>query len=236
MLKQCQEITNAFRSLGDKNIAAHSARFFKTGIGEYGEGDVFLGIRVPVIRKQIKIFSHLNINEISQLLHSPYHEIRLFAVLMLVDKYNKASSKERNEICQLYIKNLKYINNWDIVDSSASHILGNYLLDKNKSQLYKLAKSRNLWRRRVAIMASFQFIKHYQFEDSLKLCQLLIHDKEDLIHKATGWMLREIGNRDIETEESFLKLHYLDMPRTMLRYAIEKFPEQKRRAYLHGKV
>jgi len=236
MLKQCQEIINCFKNLSDETIAAHSSRFFKTGKGEYGEGDLFLGIRVPVIRKQVKKFSHLNLKEITELLKSPYHEIRLFSALMLVNKYNKAADKEKKPICQLYLKNLKYINNWDIVDSSASYIVGDYLLNKDKSQLYKLAKSKILWHRRVAIMATFQFIKHDQFEDSLKISKLLIHDKEDLIHKATGWMLREIGNRDIKVEEQFLKTHYHDMPRTMLRYAIEKFPEKKRKAYLNGKI
>jgi len=236
MLKQCQEIINTFKKLGDETIAAHSARFFKTGKGEYGEGDLFLGIRVPVIRKQIKIFSPLGLKEISVLLQSPYHEIRLFAALMLVDKYNKATDKEKSAVCQFYLKNLKYINNWDIVDSSAHYIVGDYLLDKNRSRLYKLAKSKNLWQRRVAIMVTFQFIRHNQFKDTLQISELLLRDKEDLIHKATGWMLREIGNRDIQVEEKFLKTHYHVMPRTMLRYAIEKFPEKKRKAYLNGKI
>jgi len=236
MPKQCQEIINTFKNLGDEAVAKHSSRFFKTGIGEYGEGDLFLGIRVPVIRKQINHFSHLTLKEITVLLQSPYHEIRLFSVLMLVDRYSKAPDKEKGIVCRLYLNNLKYINNWDIVDSSASYIVGDYLLDKDRSRLYKLAKSKNIWQRRIAIMATFQFIKHYQFEDSLKISKLLLRDKDDLIHKATGWMLREIGNRDIQVEERFLKKHYQDMPRTMLRYAIEKFPEKKRKAYLNGRL
>ena len=229
-------IEKSFKKLGNKTIAAHSMRFFKTGKGEYGEGDLFLGIRVPVIRKQIKIYSDLTINEAVDLLKSPYHEIRLFSVLLLVDKYKKADIKEKKSIYQIYLKNIKYINNWDIVDSSASSIVGDFLLNRDKSKLYQLANSKNLWQRRIAIIASFHFIKHHQYDDSLKLATVLLHDKEDLVHKAVGWMLREIGNRNLNIEEEFLKAHYREMPRTMLRYAIEKFPETKRKAYLNAKV
>ena len=229
-------IENSFKKLGDRKIAAHSARFFKTGKGEYGEGDLFLGIRVPIIRKQIKNYSDLTLSETIESLKSPYHEIRLFSVLLLVDKYKKADDKEKSRIYQLYLKNSKYINNWDIVDSSASYIVGDFLLNGDKSKLYQLAKSKNLWKRRISIIATFCFIKNHQYEDTLQLAKILLHDKEDLIHKAVGWMLREIGNRNIKIEEKFLKTHYHEMPRTMLRYAIEKFPETKRKAYLNGKI
>jgi 3-methyladenine DNA glycosylase AlkD len=236
MLDVSLSIEQKIRKLGNRSVAAQSARFFKTGKGEYGEGDLFLGIRVPVIRKLVKKYQNLNCTDISELMKSPYHEIRLFSVLALVDKFAKGDEKMQKQIFQLYLKNLSFVNNWDIVDSSASYIVGAYLIDKDRSQLYSLANSKILWRRRVAIMATFHFIKNNQFNDCLKLCEVLLDDKEDLIHKATGWMLREIGNRSLETEEIFLKKYYHKMPRTMLRYAIEKFPEKKRKAYLNGTI
>ena len=205
-------------------------RFFKTGPGEYGEGDVFLGIVVPEIRKLVKKYSNLKIKEIIKLLHSKIHEERLTALLIMVNKFQVEEDKEK--IYNLYLKNTKYINNWDLVDLSADKIIGDYLLNKPKSILYKLAKSKRIWERRISIIATFNFIKNNKFKETLKIAKILLNDEHDLIHKAVGWMLREVGKRDLKTEEKFLKKYYKKMPRTMLHYAIEKFPEKKRKQYL----
>ena len=205
-------------------------RFFKTGPGEYGEGDVFLGIVVPEIRKLVKKYSNLKIKEIIKLLHSKIHEERLTALLIMVNKFQVEEDKEK--IYNLYLKNTKYINNWDLVDLSAGKIIGDYLLNKPKSILYKLAKSKSIWERRISIIATFNFIKNNKFTETLKISKILLNDEHDLIHKAVGWMLREIGKKDLKIEESFLRKYCKKMPRTMLRYAIEKFPEKKRKQYL----
>ena len=207
--------------------------FFKTGKGEYGEGDIFLGITVPQSRKIAKKYSSLQLKEISLLLQSKVHEERLIALLILVEKYNKAQDK--NQIFDFYLKNTKYINNWDLVDLTADKIMGNFLLNKSREVLYNLAKSDNLWERRIAIISTFHFIKNNQFNETLKIAEILLKDDHDIIHKAVGWMLREIGKRDLSILESFLKKYYNRMPRTALRYAIEKFPEDKRQAYLKEK-
>ncbi len=230
------EITEYLKSLSNKEIAAHSQRFFKTAKGEYGSGDKFLGIRVPLIRKAVKKYKDGPVSIAKELLRSPYHEIRLFALLSLVSKFEKGGEIERNEIFRFYLKNTSYINNWDLVDSSAHHIVGAYLKNKNRRVLYALAKSRSLWKKRIALMATFYFIKNNEFEDTLKIAEILLSDPEDLIHKAAGWMLREVGNRDKKTEIEFLNRHYHNMPRTMLRYAIEKFEKNERKKYLDGKV
>ena len=231
-----KQISKVLRDLADPVIAKHSQRFFKTGKGEYGEGDKFLGIRVPVLRKQTKKYQTLALKETQRLLTSAFHEERLFALLLLVRKFAKGNEEEKTAIYKLYLNNTRYINNWDLVDSSAYHIVGTYLEDRDKKILYKLAQSDNLWERRIAIMSTFQFIRKHQFGDTLSLSAQLIDDKEDLIHKAVGWMLREIGKRDLAIEKAFMKKHYKKMPRTMLRYAIEKFPEQERKEYLKGVV
>jgi 3-methyladenine DNA glycosylase AlkD len=205
-------------------------RFFKTGPGEYGEGDVFLGVVVPEIRKLVKKYSNPETKEIIKLLHSKIHEERLTALLIMVDKFQTEKNKEN--IYNLYLKNTKYINNWDLVDLSAHKIIGEYLLNKSKLILYKLARSRNLWERRISIISTFSFIKDNKFTETLKISRILLNDKHDLIHKAVGWMLREVGKRDLKIEEEFLKKYYKKMPRTMFRYAIEKFPEKKRKQYL----
>ena len=205
-------------------------RFFKTGPGEYSEGDVFLGVVVPEIRKLVKKYSNLKIKEIIKLLHSKIHEERLTALLLMVNKFQTEENKEK--IYNLYLKNTKYINNWDLVDLSAHKIIGDYLLNKPKLILFKLAKSKSLWDRRISIISTFSFIKNNKFTETLKIAKILLNDKHDLIHKAVGWMLREVGKRDLKTEEEFLKRYYQKMPRTMLRYAIEKFPEKKRKQYL----
>ena len=229
-------IQNELRRLSNKEIAEHSKKFFKTGKGQYGQGDRFLGIRVPVLRKTAKKYSGTSIDENALLLKSKFHEERLLSLLMLVAIFNKASNKDRKAVYTLYLDNTKFINNWDLVDCSAEHIVGAYLRRAHKQPIYNLAKSRILWERRISIMSTFHFIKYNEFVDSLKISEILLHDKEDLIHKAVGWMLREIGKRNIEAEEEFLRKYYSQMPRTMLRYSIEKFPEAKRKRYLKGEI
>jgi 3-methyladenine DNA glycosylase AlkD len=231
-----EEVRKLLRGLGDAQAAKHAQSFFKTGKGEYGEGDRFLGIRVPVLRKQIRLCAHLRLNEILSLLHSSYHEERLFALLLLVDRFSKAGEPRRGSIYRHYLASTRYINNWDLVDSSASQIVGAYLEDKDRQVLYELADSANLWERRIAIISTFHFIRLHDFSDTLDIASLLQNDQQDLIHKAVGWMLREVGKRDAPVEEEFLKSHYREMPRTMLRYAIERFPEQQRKKYLQGRI
>ncbi len=208
------------------------SRFFKTGKGQYGEGDIFLGITVPQQRKIAKEFSNLTLKDLQELISSRIHEYRLISLLILIIKYKNS----KQEIFNFYLKNTKNINNWDLVDLSAPNILGNYLIQKDKSILYKLAKSNDLWEKRIAILSTFEFIKNNEFEDTLKISEILLSDKHDLIHKAVGWMLREIGKRNQEIEEKFLKEHYKKMPRTMLRYAIEKFEKDKREQYLENSI
>lgn len=231
-----REVQKRLKKLGDPEHAAVGQRFFKTGPGEYGEGDKFLGIRMPVLRELAGEFRDLPVSESEILLHSPFHEERMLAILILIRNFKKKDGKACKYIYELYLKSTEYINNWDLVDVSAAHIVGAYLIHKSKRPLYRLARSKNLWERRVAIMATFDYIKHHEFSETLKIAQMLLTDPHDLIHKATGWMLREIGKRDVGTEEAFLKEHYKKMPRTMLRYAIEKFPEGKRQGYLNGKI
>jgi 3-methyladenine DNA glycosylase AlkD len=211
-------------------------RFFKTGPGEYGEGDVFWGIKVPEIRKITKEFKDLNLTETQKLIKSKYHEERLAGLLLLVLKYKKANDDLKEKIFNLYIKSTRYINNWDLVDLTAHHIVGCHLYQKDNKLICKFAKSNLLWERRIAMIAMAYNISQKDYKHVLKIAKILLHDEHDLIHKAVGWMLREVGKRDLETEEQFLKQHYKTMPRTMLRYAIEKFEEGKRQRYLKGKI
>jgi 3-methyladenine DNA glycosylase AlkD len=227
-------VQKELRKIGDESIARHSAGFFKTGKGEYAEGDHFLGIRVPVLRKLVKSYPDLMILQVLTLLRSKYHEERLLALLMLIIQYKKGDENDKRMIYDLYLENTRYINNWDLVDSSAEHIVGAYLSGRDKAPIYTLARSESLWERRISIMSTYHFIKKNEFRDTLRISKILLKDGEDLIHKAVGWMLREIGKRDMAKEEAFLKVHYRKMPRTMLRYAIEKFPEKKRQGYLKG--
>ena len=230
------EIKRALRALGDPAIAEHSQRFFKTGKGEYGEGDRFLGIRVPLIRKQVTRYKDALPGAILSILKSPYHEERLFAVLSLVNRYQRGDEPTKKRIFDTYLENIRYINNWDLVDSSAHLIVGPWLEPRSRKRLYRMARSSDLWTRRVAIMSTYHFIRSHEFVDTLGIALLLLEDDHDLIHKAVGWMLREVGNRERHVEEQFLKENYQQMPRTMLRYAIEKFPEKSRQAYLKGKI
>ena len=229
-------IHNDLLQLANEQIAEHSQRFFKTGKGEYGEGDIFLGIRVPLLRKLVKKYRGISITEVRKLLHSKFHEERLLAVLMLVQLFKSADESVQKQVYDLYLENTEFINNWDIVDISASNIVGAHLYEKDKAPLYDLVQSKNLWERRISIISTFYFIRQNEFDDTLKIAKILLNDKEDLIHKAVGWMLREVGKREIEFEEEFLQEHYKIMPRTMLRYAIEKFPETSRKMYLRGEV
>jgi 3-methyladenine DNA glycosylase AlkD len=231
-----QEIRARLRKLGNKQRAAASQRYFKTGSGEYGEGDIFLGVTVPELRKLAQEHTDLPLAEALPLLQSTIHEERLLALLLLVRAYAKADVHTKKQIYDLYLENTRYINNWDLVDTSAAHIVGAFLMGKSKRPLSVLARSKNLWERRIAIMATFYFIQHGKFAESLTIARTLLSDEEDLIHKAVGWMLREIGKRHLQTEERFLKEHYKEMPRTMLRYAIERFPEAKRQRYLKGEM
>ncbi len=223
-------------SMENKEKAKVLKRFFKTDKGEYGEGDIFLGLTVPESRKIAKKYSSLSLEEVKSLLESKIHEERLIALLILVNNYQKSNENIKKEIYNFYLKNTDKINNWDLVDLTADKIIGDYLLNNKKDILYKLAKSDNLWERRVSIISTFQFIKNNEFKDVLNIAEILLRDKHDLIHKAVGWMLREIGKRNLEALESFLNKHYRSMPRTMLRYAIEKFQEDKRQAYLKGEI
>ena len=226
------KLIRELRTLSDKKQAEILQRFFKTGKGQYGEGDIFLGIKVPIQRQACKKYD-LSLEAIQKLLNSKIHEHRLCALFALVTKYKKAKNKKG--IFQFYLKNAKRINNWDLVDLSAPNIVGNYLLDKDKKILYKLAKSKNLWKKRISIVSTFTLIRNNKLHDTLKISKILLKDKHDLIHKAVGWMLRELGKKDVKKLELFIQKNYKHMPRTMIRYAIEKFPEKKRKAYLKGK-
>jgi len=229
-------LRSELRSMADPEVAAFLQRFFKTGPGEYGEGDRFLGVRVPQVRRLARKARFLPLDDILELLQSPWHEERLLALILLVDCYQRAALLERDTIFRFYLQNTRFINNWDLVDASAEHIVGAHTDPTDTSLLEGLARSDVLWERRIAMMATFYWIKQRDFGPALSIAELLLDDEHDLIHKAVGWMLREVGKRDIETEEKFLRKHYRSMPRTMLRYAIERFPPESRRAYLCGEV
>lgn len=233
------EVKQALAAVASKDKALNNAWFFKAAPGEYGEGDKFIGVTVPNQRKVAKKYKTLPLDELVKLAKSPIHEHRLTSVMIMVDQFENAKDdKQRQELYQTYLQLLDdgRINNWDIVDSSAHQIVGGWLVDKNRPILIQLARSGRLWHQRVSVIATYRFIKQDDFTDTLLISELLLDHPHDLIHKAVGWMLREIGNRDRAVEEEFLKKHYKYMPRTMLRYAIEKFPEPLRRDYLMGRV
>lgn len=236
MNDEAKKLSQELHSLADPEIAEHSKRFFKTSTGEYAEGDEFLGLRVPDQRKLARKYADMPLEGAEKLLHSPYHEERLTALFILEHTFKKANAELQSEIYSLYLTNLNRINNWDLIDSSAPKILGEYLQDKPRNILYSLAASESLWDRRISIMATFPFIKKGDFDDTLHIAKLLLNDNHDLIHKACGWMLREVGKKNQKLLEEFLKSCYQKMPRTMLRYAIEKFPEDLRQTYLKGAV
>ncbi len=224
------------RRHASRKKAAVTQRFFKTGPGEYGEGDIFIGVTMPDLREIAKDFSDVADRTVTRLLKSKIHEERQLALLIFVYQFEDGDSKTRKKIYDVYMNNTRHINNWDLVDISAHKIVGAWLKDRSRQPLYKFAKSTSLWERRIAIISTFSFIRKNDFSDTLKISEALIADEHDLIHKAVGWMLRELGKRDLAVEEKFLKKHYKNMPRTMLRYAIEKFPETRRKSYLKGKI
>ena len=228
-----EELKKDLEDLADPEKAKILSRFFKTGKGQYGEGDVFLGIVVPKQRTVAKKYSRLPLRDIGRLLTSKIHEHRFVALLILVDTYKNADKEDRGKIAGFYLKQKRNINNWDLVDLSAPNILGEYLLDNDRTVLYRLAGSKNLWERRIAIMSTFAFIRKNDFKDTLRIAGLLLRDSHDLIHKAVGWMLREVGKRDLKAEEDFLRSNYMAMPRTMLRYAVERFDEEKRKMFMN---
>jgi len=229
---KAHEISLRLHRLGNPDKARFLQGFFKTGAGQYGEGDCFIGVTVPQVRGLLREYRELSPPDVLPLLSSPVHEERLFAVLALVRCFERGDQSLREQVYAIYLDSACRINNWDLVDCSAPQIVGGQLLERNRQPLYELARSANLWERRIAVMATFTFIRDNQYADTLRVVELLLHDREDLIHKAAGWMLREVGKRDQAVEECFLQLHVREMPRTMLRYAIEKFPEQLRRMYL----
>lgn len=232
---QLEKIKLKLNQLSNPIKAKFLQGYFKTGKGEYGEGDIFIGITVPNLRKVAKEFDTISIQELTGLIRSEIHEERLLSLLILGRKFHnkKAEEKLKKEIYDFYIKHLKYVNNWDLVDEASRTILGSYLLNKDRSVLYKLVKSKNIWERRNSIISTFVFLQNGESKDTLEISKLLLEDKEDLMHKAVGWMLREMGKRvDVKLLEDFLDTYANKMPRTMLRYAIEKFPEKKRKMYL----
>jgi 3-methyladenine DNA glycosylase AlkD len=216
------------QALSNPEKAEFVARYFKTGPGDYGEGDVFLGLKVPETRLVAKKYKDLTLTEVEKLLQHKIHEARQCGLMIMESQY----SKNPEAIFNLYLKNTAAVNNWDLVDGSAPYIVGAYLYQKDTSLLFKLAKSDNLWERRIAILSTFYFIKQGDYKDSIRIAEILLNDKHDLIHKAVGWMLREVGNKDLKTEEEFLDQHATTMPRTMLRYAIEKFTPERKRYYM----
>jgi 3-methyladenine DNA glycosylase AlkD len=234
------QVTAQLETLTDAERAKGSAWFFKTGPGDYGEGEQFRGIRVPVLRKLVKEYRALPHADVVTLLQSPWHEDRLLALLIWVEQYRRGNPQQRQMIFDDYLAHITYINNWDLIDSSAGQIIGAQLAQQGEQPgselLTTLAHSASLWQRRIAILATSHFIHQGQFAETLRVADILLRDRHDLIHKAVGWMLREIGERDRAVEEAFLLTRYASMPRTMLRYAIEKFPEERRQAYLHGTI
>jgi 3-methyladenine DNA glycosylase AlkD len=227
-------IESRLRELSDRQRAEALQRFFKTGPGEYGEGDVFLGIRVPKLRELAKEYESIGIHGAVTLLRSPVHEQRLLSLLILVRIYSKGDQAVKERVYDIYLEHSEFVNNWDLVDTTAPHIVGRHLLDRDKGPLYVLARSPSLWERRIAVVSTLWFIRKGHHSETFRIGEILLLDKEDLIHKAVGWMLREVGKRDGRALEGFLKAHYGNLPRTTLRYAIERFPEPRRRRFLKG--
>ena len=232
-MSNLESLKKELKSLSDPIRATNLLRFFKTGPGEYGEGDVFLGITVPMQRVVVKKYRDLPLEEVLELLHSKIHDYRAVALLIMVEQFRRGKELEREKIYNAYLANTEWVNNWDLVDVTCHKIVGEYLVDKDRSILYKLAVSKNLWERRIAIISTATFIRNDDFYDILKIAEILVNDKHDLIQKAVGWMLREVGKRDKMVEEIFLRKYYRTMPRIMLRYAIERFGEEERLFYLN---
>lgn len=233
------DVRRELQALADPEVGAFLQGFFRTGPGEYGEGDRFLGVRVPRLRSLARSHRGLAVEDALELLRSPWHEERLLALIILVDRHRRGGEAQRETIFRAYLDNTRHVDNWDLVDASAPGIVGGHL-DPDEAgtvaTLETLARSDDLWERRIAILATFPWIKADVFGPTLRIAEVLVQDPHDLIHKAVGWMLREVGKRDQGVEEAFLREHYRGMPRTMLRYAIERFPETLRVAYLRGEV
>jgi 3-methyladenine DNA glycosylase AlkD len=245
-----EKITRQLKAMENRAASGNAQGFFKTGPGQYGEGDLFLGIRVPVLHQVAKEHRDIALNDAVELLQSPLHEVRMLALFLMVLQYE--TGRNQTAVYRAYLANTHRVNNWDLVDGSAADVVGAHLFCSSRpagdsvcrrqtatdirKPLYKLAKSKILWERRIAIVATFYFIRRNQFDDTLAIADLLLNDQEDLMHKAVGWMLREVGKRNLKVEEDFLLPRYKQMPRTMLRYAIERFPESRRLAYLKGRL
>lgn len=235
-MNRSSELKKELKKLSDPKQAKILQGFFKTGEGEYGEGDIFLGIKVPFQRDVAKRYQKLDLSDLQKLLNSKIHEHRMVALIILVSQYIKGDEQKKKRIYEFYLNNTRNINNWDLVDISAPKIVGDYLLDRSKDILYRFAKSKNMWERRIVIISTAAFITKDRFSDVLKISKILISDEHDLIHKAVGWMLREVGKKDRKVEERFLNKYYQKMPRVMLRYAIEKFSKEKRSFYMQKNV
>lgn len=231
-----EAIEARLHEIGDPEHARFVAGYFRTGPGDYGHGDRFLGIRNPALRALVREYRGVSLAAAAALLHSEWHEARLLALLLLADAYKRGDADAREAIYRLYLKNLRYVNNWDLVDLSAPNIVGAHLAAGDRSPLDELARSEVLWERRIAIIATQHLIRKGDFSATLRIAEVLVDDRHDLIHKAAGWMLREVGDRDRAAEEAFLRRHHRTMPRTMLRYAIEKFPPDLRQRYLKGEA
>jgi 3-methyladenine DNA glycosylase AlkD len=230
------DMRRALRARAEPDRVAVLSSFFRTGPGDYGEGDQFIGVRVPAVRAVAREFRDAPPGEVSRLLASPIHEERLLALLLMVQAFRRADQPARRRLYEQYLAGTRYINSWDLVDLSAPAIVGGWLKERSRAPLVKLARSSSLWERRIAILATHHFIKAGEFHDTFRIADLLLEDPHDLIHKAVGWMLREVGNKDGAAERAFLKDRYRRMPRTMLRYAVEKFPERERLRYLRGGI
>lgn len=231
-----RQVHAAAMALANPEKAAFLAGFFKTGKGQYAEGDRFLGISVPVLRQLARQFRQLKVADCERLLQSRYNDERLLSLLILVEHYRKGDARTQEDVYRTYWRNRRRVNNWNLVDGSAPYIVGAHLLRRDRLSLRRLARSPSLWDRRIAMLATFAFIRERDFEETLNLTEELLGDEQDLMHKACGWMLREIGKRDQQVLEDFLRRHHAAMPRTMLRYAIERFPAAKRAAYLAGRI
>lgn len=229
------QIIKALKLLANPEQAKTALWFFKAGPGEYGEGDRFLGIRVPVIRQQVKSFKPVPLSVCENLLQSAFHEVRMFALLSMVELFQSKKPNLKSEVFEVYMANRAYINNWDLVDCSCYKIVGPYLRGQSNELLYQLAKSDQLWDRRIAMVATYHFIKNGEFQTTLELATILVDDHHDLMHKAVGWMLKEVGKKDQTILLDFLKTHYRSVPRTMLRTAIEKLPQNTRQELLNSR-
>lgn len=231
-MKPHERILQKIDETGDEQLAIFLQRFFKTGKGQYAEGDIFKGIKIPVLRKLIVEFRETELDVVAHLLQHPWHDARLAALFIMIHQFKKGNSSQSEEIYEMYMRHKAHVNNWDLVDLSAPNIVGTWLLDRDRSVLYDLVRSDELWDRRIAIVSTLTFIRNNDFGDTLKLSELLLGDKEDLMHKASGWMLREMGKKDVDQLRGFLVAFADQMPRTMLRYSIEKFPEDERKSWL----